>query len=716
MPQTQHIEENRTPLQVVPHDGPRIDRMGIEIEGGFLVQEYKRLQPSGIFRGDGSVRDVGKIVVRKVNGYTQVQHVNLYHPGEVASPALEPKKLLTWVRWHFPARQNESCGTHVHVSVRHKADYDRLATREFYTEFLNRSMMFMELHKPDLPKGVWDAFKRRFDGDNSYCCKNFNSSCEHVGGSRSSARNYPTYCTHICNEDCYVEDEDNCDHDCWNHMGVYEDNPCLTSNCDHSCTDNHQYELADEGHRHACQVHSCEHDDVACAEECGEDGCDHSCGLDCYLENRNGCQHECDGDCYHTGHCVHEHDNDCSRRNNCIHNHVAACYPAPSDNDPDGDDLAPIRIAHTPEQQRAARGKDLHRYAHLNFCERLHGTMEIRLFPAMKSWRLTQKVVQFCEDTIEQYLAEPEIRRTPERHEKWRTLSIGIGIDETSSYAEAGTDSVRVFTTITDYRMYMTNRSRRYQDNTDRRTRDWDYWWHDQSLMYARELQNAARIARIAAENERALMAMTTSSTQVELSGNTTRRNSSALDEFRSRCRHDYCMPRPDNTLDTYRWSNIRDYESIQTRELGNLSDSSSSRAYTMFHANGYAERFVKALDESMEEFRLRMCQALHLPTSDRDQWERKVARAINACGNVVLYLNEYNGNARRFAKRNNETQEQFRQRVADEIGLPPGTLERFTDRPGPFTAVFPELDPLPDTAAEVVTAQTPYTYTTSTL
>lgn len=63
------------------------------------------------------------------------------------------------------------------------------------------------------------------------------------------------------------------------------------------------------------------------------------------------------------------------------------------------------RKVHAPSNQMAQSGKGGQRYSHINFCKRLHGTMEVRLFPLFATFEEAEKAIRFLHDLIEGWCA-----------------------------------------------------------------------------------------------------------------------------------------------------------------------------------------------------------------------------------------------------------------------------------------------------------------------
>lgn len=272
--------------------------------------------------------------------------------GELKSIPLTPRQLQNFVRYNHPDKQNETCGTHVHLSTKDKYDYERLATPAFYYWFMGQAAHWAASNLEPGSDAEYE-FWQRYNGENKYCCRNYVACSEHTGE-----------CQHGCDDDCRESD---CSHDCESRTQMSRarrgDWSCLEHNCSHECD---EYCCANN-HNHNGED-----------ELCNQDACAHICNdMDCF--DYGDCCHECDESCYSD--CRHNCD-DCDRE----------CY-GPSKG---------VGI-HIPELQRNGNDHDS-RYGHLNFCEAKHNTLEVRLGPAFHDGELAAKWVGFIADAVQYYL------------------------------------------------------------------------------------------------------------------------------------------------------------------------------------------------------------------------------------------------------------------------------------------------------------------------
>lgn len=391
---------------------PRIDRMGIELEGLWKQERYDAYfhhRPNRRFDNArnrlADAYNLGRIDYNRYNraatrSYRQ-QELTTYVPpmtgttgwqwhddssvegmrggerGEVVSPAVKPDVLMAGIAANYPDEQNHTCGTHVHVSVLDGYDYERLATKEFYQHFIAQAEAWVIAKDDAIHPASRDEFFERLNGNNSYCCRNWHPCSEHGDDE----------CNHECDNDNFSCRVHSCDHDCDTRTersrALRGLSSCARNSCEHDCDE-----------RCCLQMH----DHYSGDEPCDSDNCSHFCDPvdeDCFV--LTDCRHECNTHrCY--GDCEHECDSDCS-------------------NGQDGS-------LHTPYPQR--NDEEDARYAHLNYCESEHGTVEVRLAPAWRCPDITAQWVKFVADTFQDYLdneAPATVERYVERQSHTRTHS-----------------------------------------------------------------------------------------------------------------------------------------------------------------------------------------------------------------------------------------------------------------------------------------------------
>lgn len=137
----------------------RINKIGVELEGGFTQKQYEQARLINLWHGDGSV------------------HVGMDYEGEIVSPALDVKDLCEWIIANYPKKVNHTCGFHIHVSFKSNLDYSRLMSRTFYRHFLDRWEKWgkKNVHKQDHP--FWHRWHGKAadgrDHERSYCQRRF---------------------------------------------------------------------------------------------------------------------------------------------------------------------------------------------------------------------------------------------------------------------------------------------------------------------------------------------------------------------------------------------------------------------------------------------------------------------------------------------------------------------------------------------------------------
>jgi len=123
-----------------------INKVGIELEGG-----WHQLKDTLHIVHDGSV------------------NIEAPYTGEVVSKPLAPHKIEEWLYFAYPDVLNETCGLHVHVSVKKPLYYAHLMELEFQTYLLEALLKWG--HKTKIRKD--HPFWKRMKGENTYASFNF---------------------------------------------------------------------------------------------------------------------------------------------------------------------------------------------------------------------------------------------------------------------------------------------------------------------------------------------------------------------------------------------------------------------------------------------------------------------------------------------------------------------------------------------------------------
>ena len=125
-----------------------IKGFGFEIEGGWKPERYRKIREEKLMKGDGSVRVASG-----------------HEPGEINSPVYKDFKMAwEFMRDYYPDTVNETCGFHVHISVK-DSDYVRLMEKSFHEAFLKWSEGIEKKYNKIIPA----TFKSRKAGENKYC-------------------------------------------------------------------------------------------------------------------------------------------------------------------------------------------------------------------------------------------------------------------------------------------------------------------------------------------------------------------------------------------------------------------------------------------------------------------------------------------------------------------------------------------------------------------
>lgn len=105
----------------------RIDRVGIELEGGWITPPRRETGCQIIH--DGSV---GREIPLLLPSGEPCRHL-----GEIPSPRLTVADFPGWVRSFYPQVVNATCGMHIHMSFRSPFWYQRLMTPEYPASILH---------------------------------------------------------------------------------------------------------------------------------------------------------------------------------------------------------------------------------------------------------------------------------------------------------------------------------------------------------------------------------------------------------------------------------------------------------------------------------------------------------------------------------------------------------------------------------------------------
>lgn len=128
-----------------------IDRIGIELEGAWNKNDY--------------LPDLTKDYSVKFPELSP----DTYYTGEAVSPALRVYEVKKWVEKCVPTLINDTCGLHVHVSLKNLADYSKLMSPDFERHFFSKMSDFGAKMKYQSNHLYWDRLK----GSNPFCARDF---------------------------------------------------------------------------------------------------------------------------------------------------------------------------------------------------------------------------------------------------------------------------------------------------------------------------------------------------------------------------------------------------------------------------------------------------------------------------------------------------------------------------------------------------------------
>lgn len=160
-----------------------INKMGMELEGAWAGTRGVIPFTSGArIKHDGSVH------------FNRSESSSFLHYGEVVSDPLTPEELKEWAVAHCPTNVNDSCGTHIHVSLKSNSLYGCLLTPIFYKELIGKYKEYNVNTLSNLDPGSSTRFEYRLGGENRYCRKGFKGlaqiNLDHKGADRYHQLNY----------------------------------------------------------------------------------------------------------------------------------------------------------------------------------------------------------------------------------------------------------------------------------------------------------------------------------------------------------------------------------------------------------------------------------------------------------------------------------------------------------------------------------------------
>lgn len=160
-----------------------IKLMGIELEGAWAGTRGVNPFPSKV-----KIKHDGSVYFRSQAGEP------FLHYGEVVSDPLTPDALKEFATAHCPTNVNDTCGTHIHVSLKSNALYGCILTPTFYKEIITKYREYNDTVIKLEDEKLWRIFDTRLNGSNHYCKKGFKGlsqvQMDHKGADRYHQLNY----------------------------------------------------------------------------------------------------------------------------------------------------------------------------------------------------------------------------------------------------------------------------------------------------------------------------------------------------------------------------------------------------------------------------------------------------------------------------------------------------------------------------------------------
>ena len=166
-----------------------INAVGIEFEGGWASHKVDSKPTIMGTIGAKMVRPRAPKAL-KYDGSVTITNSEASYKGEIASPPLQIRNVKGWIDRNHPDIVNKTCGTHVHVSVKDRNLYTQLTTPDFHEFYLKHMGRWGRKYlKND------DEFWKRFNGNNTYCKKEFKPA-EQIADTNRGADRYTqiNYC------------------------------------------------------------------------------------------------------------------------------------------------------------------------------------------------------------------------------------------------------------------------------------------------------------------------------------------------------------------------------------------------------------------------------------------------------------------------------------------------------------------------------------------
>jgi hypothetical protein len=140
-----------------------VDKIGLELEGGWEGKPGKR-----------PFKDEEIIIDRSIDGQTLPNDgpMKSVHVGEIVSKPMSLDKWEEWLRKYWPSEANNTCGYHIHLSMKKPLYYILLTRKKFLFDLLDDIMQ--KAKELELPEGHY--LYQRLSGRNPFCMFNFDPS------------------------------------------------------------------------------------------------------------------------------------------------------------------------------------------------------------------------------------------------------------------------------------------------------------------------------------------------------------------------------------------------------------------------------------------------------------------------------------------------------------------------------------------------------------
>lgn len=158
----------------------RIDKVGIELEGGWQKVPAKFKDKHLALEHDGSVKfedpvrmaeltRIQQLASRTTDAKKRAEFATAYakleqeiaklmprHKGEIPSPPIAVEEVEQFITDCYPTQINATCGLHVHMSFVHRLNYARIMTPEYMKAILKRLCEWAEEEKLPKDHPIWN--------------------------------------------------------------------------------------------------------------------------------------------------------------------------------------------------------------------------------------------------------------------------------------------------------------------------------------------------------------------------------------------------------------------------------------------------------------------------------------------------------------------------------------------------------------------------------